>query len=152
MLARWVRKEAVLKALGHGLSVDPALLELGPGAVASVTGWLGPGPTPAAVVSDLISEPGYVAAVALLGAAAPTVDAVRSPSIWAERGESLVAEPRAEQVVEVPPGGGLGRHRLERRRGHRAVAVVGRPAAQQLEERVVAELRRRACRVRAPRL
>ncbi|ROS76655.1 4'-phosphopantetheinyl transferase superfamily protein [Cellulomonas sp. PhB143] len=47
-LARtWVRKEALLKATGHGLAVEPADLVLGPpGAPPRVVRWRGPGRTP----------------------------------------------------------------------------------------------------------
>jgi 4'-phosphopantetheinyl transferase len=47
-LARtWVRKEAVLKATGHGLAVDPARLVLGgPDAAPRLLRWDGPGPAP----------------------------------------------------------------------------------------------------------
>lgn len=47
-LARtWVRKEALLKAMGHGLAVDPALLALDGGQSAPrVVRWHGPGPPP----------------------------------------------------------------------------------------------------------
>ncbi|WP_407319090.1 4'-phosphopantetheinyl transferase superfamily protein [Isoptericola halotolerans] len=43
----WVRKEALLKATGHGLAVDPALLALDAGRGApQVVRWQGPGPAP----------------------------------------------------------------------------------------------------------
>jgi 4'-phosphopantetheinyl transferase len=48
LLARtWVRKEALLKATGHGLAVDPARLVLGPAALPpQMLRWDGPGPAP----------------------------------------------------------------------------------------------------------
>ncbi|GAA1716787.1 hypothetical protein GCM10009809_11050 [Isoptericola hypogeus] len=47
-LARtWVRKEALLKATGHGLAVDPARIVLGPpDAPPRLRRWDGPGPAP----------------------------------------------------------------------------------------------------------
>jgi 4'-phosphopantetheinyl transferase len=67
-LRTWVRKEAVLKATGHGLDVDPSLLEVGPPtSPPKLTGWHGPGRRPALRMADLEPEPGYLAAVARLG-------------------------------------------------------------------------------------
>jgi 4'-phosphopantetheinyl transferase len=43
----WVRKEAVLKATGHGLTIDPAHLEVsGPDEDARLTGWSAAEPAP----------------------------------------------------------------------------------------------------------
>ena len=53
----WTRKEAVLKATGVGLNVEPALTYVGTGAQpASQQAWL---------LADVATEPGYAAAVAL---------------------------------------------------------------------------------------
>jgi 4'-phosphopantetheinyl transferase len=72
----WVRKEAALKALGVGLDVDPSGLEVtAPGSVGQA--WAGPGPAPPVGIVDVDLLPGFAAAVAVVGAAAPTV-AVRA--------------------------------------------------------------------------
>ncbi|MFD1506319.1 4'-phosphopantetheinyl transferase superfamily protein [Georgenia yuyongxinii] len=71
-LARaWVRKEAVLKALGCGLDLEPARLELaGPGGPRLLPGAAvrtGVGDPIAVALADLSLEPGVAGAVALLG-------------------------------------------------------------------------------------
>lgn len=67
-LRRWVRTEAVLKATGHGLEVDPSLLDVvdrpaGPHLVR----WDGPGRRPVLQIADLGAASGYLAAVARAG-------------------------------------------------------------------------------------
>ncbi len=70
-LARvWVRKEALLKATGHGLAVEPSRITLGPpGEAPALLRWDGPGPRPHRTVwfeSVLAEAPrALVAAVAL---------------------------------------------------------------------------------------
>lgn len=67
-LRTWVRREAVLKATGHGLDVDPRLLELSAAdEPPRLTAWRGPGRGPTVRIADLAPEPGYVAAVARTG-------------------------------------------------------------------------------------
>jgi 4'-phosphopantetheinyl transferase len=64
----WSRKEAVLKALGFGLSLPPSDLTVtGPKEPARVLDWAG-GPKPSASLSlhDLDPGPGYAACVALV--------------------------------------------------------------------------------------
>jgi len=66
----WVRKEAVLKALGTGLTLEPCrfVVDIPAGTGA---GWLRappPGDTADWAVVDLAAPPGYVAALALRGA------------------------------------------------------------------------------------
>jgi 4'-phosphopantetheinyl transferase len=64
----WTRTEAVLKATGHGLDVDPSLVGLGPpDAPPRLVRWDGPGRRPALRLADVTTEDGYVAAVARLG-------------------------------------------------------------------------------------
>lgn len=68
VLRAWVRKEAVLKALGHGLVVDPRLVELSTeGPRPKLVGWGGPGRRPQIRLLDIDAGPGLVAAVACVG-------------------------------------------------------------------------------------
>lgn len=60
-LVSWARTEAVLKATGHGLDVDPALLEIASGRVRR---WDGPGRRPRLHVTDVDLGSGLVGAVA----------------------------------------------------------------------------------------
>jgi 4'-phosphopantetheinyl transferase len=60
----WVRKEAVLKAYGLGLAVDPSHVLLDDDGIAS---WDSPHPAPDPVRIRDVAVPGHVAAVALLG-------------------------------------------------------------------------------------
>lgn len=57
----WVRLEAVLKATGHGLDVDPSEVHLSGG---RVRGWDGPGRRPRLRITDLPSVDGHACAVA----------------------------------------------------------------------------------------
>lgn len=67
----WTRKEALLKATGDGLSSPMASITLGPSGVKS---WTGEGAPPGPVwLRDLRPAPGYLGAVAGLGASEPTV-------------------------------------------------------------------------------
>ena len=67
----WVRKEAVLKATGHGLSVDPAALEVtAPHLPAALTAWHGAELLPTQVqITDILVDQEHVAAVAVLAQA-----------------------------------------------------------------------------------
>jgi 4'-phosphopantetheinyl transferase len=66
----WVRKEALLKATGHGLVVDPARICLTePGDPPVLIEWPLPGPPPSAQLYDVETAPGHVAAVAVMGPA-----------------------------------------------------------------------------------
>ncbi|MFD0369003.1 4'-phosphopantetheinyl transferase family protein [Streptomyces sp. NPDC127114] len=72
--AYWVRKEAVLKATGEGLRVDPARLTVAaPDRPAELLGWRGRAkavrPHPPVRLYDLDAGEGYRGAVALLGPA-----------------------------------------------------------------------------------
>jgi 4'-phosphopantetheinyl transferase len=68
-LARWVCKEAVLKATGHGLRLDPRTIEIaGPADRPVLRGWPLPEPPATAHLVRLSPGPGHVAALALLGA------------------------------------------------------------------------------------
>jgi 4'-phosphopantetheinyl transferase len=67
VLRTWVRKEALLKAVGCGLDLDPRLVEQTPSAPIGVATGAGPGPSPVAAISDLPGPDGFVAAVATLG-------------------------------------------------------------------------------------
>lgn len=64
----WVRKEALLKATGRGLAVDPARIRLaGPGEPPALLEWPLAGPRPPVQMYDVETVPGHVAAVAVLG-------------------------------------------------------------------------------------
>lgn len=65
VLRAWVRKEAVLKCTGHGLTIDPAVVELDPGG--ALVRWGGPGRRPSLRVADVPLRAGTVAAVARAG-------------------------------------------------------------------------------------
>ena len=67
----WARKEAVLKATGHGLAVDPAGVEVSaPHLSAALTAWpAGETPPPQVQISDIPVDDDHVAAVAVLGPA-----------------------------------------------------------------------------------
>ena len=64
----WARKEAVLKATGYGLAVDPAALEVSaPHLPAALMAWHAGEPPPRHVqISDIPADDGHVAAVAVL--------------------------------------------------------------------------------------
>jgi 4'-phosphopantetheinyl transferase len=57
----WARLEAVLKATGHGLDVDPSLVEL---SATGVQRWDGPGPRPRLRITDVTFVDGLIGAVA----------------------------------------------------------------------------------------
>ena len=71
----WVRKEAVLKALGQGLRIDPRTLLLSagnqtadqPGDQPRVLAWPDPRPPSVLDLRDLDAPAGYVAALAVIG-------------------------------------------------------------------------------------
>jgi 4'-phosphopantetheinyl transferase len=68
-LALWVCKEAVLKATGHGLRLDPRAVEIGgPADRPVLRGWPLPEPPGATRLARLSPGAGHVAALALLGA------------------------------------------------------------------------------------
>jgi 4'-phosphopantetheinyl transferase len=74
-LRTWVRTEAVLKATGHGLDVDPSLVILGPPtSPPRLLEWKGPGRRPRMRLADLDLGPGYVAALARSGGRRLTLD------------------------------------------------------------------------------
>jgi len=67
----WTRKEALLKATGDGLSAPMTQITLGPSGVRE---WTGDGaPNVPVWLRDLRPAPGYLAAIAGFGAAAPAV-------------------------------------------------------------------------------
>lgn len=71
----WVRKESVLKATGRGLRVDPRLVRVsGPDEPPVLHAWdADDPPTTPAWIEDVPLTDAYVAAVAVLAAARPTV-------------------------------------------------------------------------------
>lgn len=71
----WVRTEAILKATGHGLDVDPSLVVVSsPESPPRLEVWNGPGRTPSVAMADLDTAPGFVAAVARIGRSRLHVD------------------------------------------------------------------------------
>jgi 4'-phosphopantetheinyl transferase len=74
-LTTWVRTEAVLKATGHGLTVDPALVRISPpGDLPRLLGWKGPGRFPVLRMADLKTDPGYLVSLAVIGRGRLRVD------------------------------------------------------------------------------
>jgi 4'-phosphopantetheinyl transferase len=73
----WTRKEAVLKATGDGLAVEPSrVLVSAPDRPAALLGWdavAGPRAGSAVRLADLVAPDGYVGSVAVLGAGAVVV-------------------------------------------------------------------------------
>jgi 4'-phosphopantetheinyl transferase len=71
----WVRKEAVLKATGHGLTTDPALIEVSPaGRRPRMLAWNAPDrPALPLRLTDLDVGAGYVGCVAVITDARPRV-------------------------------------------------------------------------------
>jgi 4'-phosphopantetheinyl transferase len=80
-LARWwVRKEAVLKATGFGLGIDPTDVEVSaPREPPSIVGWRGDGRPRSLRMSDLSIDEGHVAAVAVLTRSALRVSLAHTP-------------------------------------------------------------------------
>jgi 4'-phosphopantetheinyl transferase len=75
----WARKEAVLKASGHGLAVDPRQVVVsGPEQPAALVDWKGEQPlgSPVQLADVDLADTGHVAAVALLTGEPATVRAV----------------------------------------------------------------------------
>lgn len=68
----WVRREAVLKALGLGVDVEPDPVHLGPAdATPKLVGWSGPGRRPRIHLTDLDTDPGHLVTVAGVGRRRP---------------------------------------------------------------------------------
>ena len=75
LLHTWVRKEALLKAIGEGLAVDPRLVSISRADQAPVlTGWQLDGHTPSIRLADLDLGPLVFATVAVSTATALAVD------------------------------------------------------------------------------
>jgi len=79
----WTRKEALLKATGQGLTLEPAALHVtAPGEPAALVA----GPLPLAPervrLRDLDAGPGYAACLALLGDGPPPRVEVATPQAW----------------------------------------------------------------------
>lgn len=74
----WVRKEALLKATGHGLLLDPAHVRISePGAPPALLDWPGPGPAPRVWMYDVATAPGHVTTVAVLSPVRPPAPVIR---------------------------------------------------------------------------
>lgn len=69
----WVRKESLLKATGHGLSVDPRRIRLGePGEPPHLVEWVGDNPPQNAVwMDDIDVGPDHRACISVLSATRP---------------------------------------------------------------------------------
>lgn len=81
-LVAWVRTEAVLKATGQGLDVDPRLLGIsGPDGPPRLESWSGPGRRPAIRLADLDIAPGFVGCLARLGRGRPRIDLAERPIV-----------------------------------------------------------------------
>jgi 4'-phosphopantetheinyl transferase len=75
-LTTWVRTEAVLKATGLGLTVDPSSVGLDVrGDEPRLVGWDGPGRRPVMRIADVATEAGHLVSVARLGRRRLRVDA-----------------------------------------------------------------------------
>ncbi|AXT84562.1 hypothetical protein C6I20_04685 [Aeromicrobium sp. A1-2] len=67
-LVTWVRKESLVKATGHGLTIDPETITVSePGLPPELLSWPEPQPIDRAVwMFDLVSPDGFVGAVSIL--------------------------------------------------------------------------------------
>ncbi|MQA12980.1 MAG: 4'-phosphopantetheinyl transferase superfamily protein [Pseudonocardiaceae bacterium] len=76
LLTVWTRKEAAVKATGHGLAAPlHDLVVTGPDEAAGVVSWTGAAaPTQAVHLADLSPAAGHVGCVALIGGPAPVVE------------------------------------------------------------------------------
>ncbi len=74
-IATWVRKESVAKATGHGLTIDPDLIEVSPpGTAPALLGWPVDEPLDSpAWMFDVTCPDGYVAAATVLSQAQPAL-------------------------------------------------------------------------------
>jgi 4'-phosphopantetheinyl transferase len=79
-VATWVRKESVVKATGHGLMIDPDLIEVTPpDSAPALLAWPGEMPLDApAWMFDVDCPAGYVAAATVLSSAQPDLLMVRA--------------------------------------------------------------------------
>jgi 4'-phosphopantetheinyl transferase len=82
-LRTWVRREAVLKAVGLGVDVDPDPVRLGPpDAPPRLVAWSGPGRRPRVHLADLDTAPGHLVTVATVGRRRPVDAAPLRVSGW----------------------------------------------------------------------
>lgn len=104
----WTRKEAVLKASGDGLSVEPAQLRVSrPGAPPALLDWTGPRrPAHAIWLHELDPGPGYAAALASIGAPLEPSQHAAGELLaeWAQAppAQWSPAAPRSPQALETP--------------------------------------------------
>ncbi|VXA93745.1 4'-phosphopantetheinyl transferase superfamily protein [Aeromicrobium sp. 9AM] len=80
-IATWVRKESVAKATGHGLTIDPDLIEVSPpGTAPALLGWPVDEPLDSpAWMFDVTCPDGYVAAATVLSQAQPALVTESAP-------------------------------------------------------------------------
>lgn len=78
--ATWVRKESIVKATGHGLMVDPDLIDVTPpGSAPALLAWPAEVPLDApAWMFDVKSPEGYVAAATVLSSTQPDLVMIRA--------------------------------------------------------------------------
>lgn len=108
----WVRKEAALKATGHGLRISPERVEVtGPGEPPAVLSWPLDLPPDRLWLRELDPGPGSVGALALLGEAAEVK--VSEAHLGGRRPAGRARRPRAADAVRG--GGGPGPRRSPRR-------------------------------------
>jgi 4'-phosphopantetheinyl transferase len=79
-VATWVRKESVVKATGHGLMIDPDLIDVTPpGSAPALLAWPGEEPLESpAWMFDVECPDGYVAAATVLSSAQPDLVTART--------------------------------------------------------------------------
>jgi len=126
----WVRKEAVLKATGHGMLMAPSNVVVScPPTPPKLLAWDGADPPRGPIhLVDLPVSGWYAASVAVLAAEVPRVMLSAGPGAWQRRERGLI-EPRRQQRGKRRSAelGGVGAERVG---GHRAVPVRGCPAPQ----------------------
>ena len=82
----WVRKEAILKATGHGLAIDPSRVEVtAPEDPARLVAWRADNPPAGPIqLTDLSAGIGYSACVAVMAASPVAVRATRGDDLLAD--------------------------------------------------------------------
>lgn len=93
----WVRKESLLKATGHGLSVAPDTVRLtNPGLPPGLLSWAGPDAPTTTWLYDVPMGPQHVACLTVLSLRAPRVEVRREAPAAASRSARPGTAPRAD--------------------------------------------------------